>query len=113
MATGKNGKVQLPKGFTAITGGGNSHDFKKEKTLQGVLVGVKKVTQNKGKKDERTVRLAIIRKADGTETAVWESAGNRALFDVKKGKKVFIALVGMKKLPGRKQPMKDFVVAVA
>lgn len=111
MATGKNGKVALPKGFTAITGGGNSWDFKKQKTLQGVLKKIEGPFKSKQYKDKE-FRVARIETKDG-EVSVFERAGTRALFDLKKGSKVFIGYVGKKKIPGRKEPMEEFIVATA
>lgn len=107
-------KVSLPKGFNPIAAGGQfapSHDFRLEKICTGALLAVRKTTFDKGKKDERTVRIATIKTAKG-ERSVWESAGNRALFDVKKGTQVFVQYIGMKKLKGKKNAMREFVVAV-
>jgi hypothetical protein len=108
-------KVELPKGFKAITGSGDfapNWDFEKQPLIEGVLKAVRAVTQNKGKKDEREVNVYTIT-TKGGDLTVWESTALRALQDVKKGKRVAIAFQGFRKLKGRPQPMKDFTVGVA
>lgn len=110
MATAK-----LPKGFKAIAGFGGFWDFKKEKVLVGVFVGFKTIDSqykdDKGKPKKQ--RVATIRRADGSEVSVFESGALRPLFDLKKNTKVAIAFRGLKKIKGRKQPMKDFEIGVA
>lgn len=110
MATAK-----LPKGFKAISGFGGSWDFKKEKVLVGVVVSFKTIDSqykdDRGKPKKQ--RLATIRRADGSEVTVYESGALKPLFDLKKGTKIAIAFRGLKKIKGRKQPMKDFELGVA
>jgi len=106
-------KMQLPAGFEPISGGGKfapSWDFKRQKIVQGIVTRFGSATVNKGKKDERTVKVATIKQKGGAEVSVFESGGNKGLFAVKKGAEVFIQYIGKKKLPGRKQPMNDFIV---
>ena len=107
-------KVQLPAGYKAITSGefAPSWDFETESTIEGTLIEKRTTIQNKGKKDEREVHIFTIRRKDGSEVTVWESYGLKPLIDVKKGKQVFIGFLGYKAIKGRKQPMKDFIVAV-
>lgn len=103
---------QLPKGFTAITSGGNSwKPDKPGESIEGIMVGVKVVTiPKKGRQPERDCNVYKIKTKNG-DVDVWESAGLRALANIKKGKPVYIAYVGKKKIPGQQQPMRDFVVA--
>lgn len=100
---------ELPKGYKAITGGG-SWQYELKPVLEGALVKFGK-TPSKYKKGE-TQRFAILATKDGDVT-VWESAALRALFDLKPKAKVCLMFRGMKKIKGRKLPMKDFVVGVA
>lgn len=103
--------IKLPKGFKAINnGGGDAWDFKKMKTLEGVMGSVREF-DSKFKKGEKQ-RAATITTKNGDIT-VFERAGLRQLFDVKKGKRVYLAYTGPKKIAGRKKPMESFVVAVA
>lgn len=105
-------KVELPKGFTAITRGGDS--WKGEKpgdTLQGVLIGSKTVSMPaRGRQPARDVELYSIETEDGTKRDVFESAGLRALADVKKGTPVCIVYVGLKSVGKGKNPMRDYLV---
>ena len=107
--------ASLPKGFKAISGFGGSWDFKKERVLIGNVVGFKTIDSqykdDRGKPKKQ--RIATIRRADKTEVSVFESGALRPLFDLKKGTKVAIVFRGLKKIKGRKQPMKDFEIGVA
>lgn len=109
----KKVKPALPKGFTAITGGGDS--WRPEKvgaSLQGVLRNVKKVHMpKKGKMAARDVNIYTITTPTG-DVQVWESAGLRALATVKKGRQVFVQYVGKKVIGKGRNPMREFVVAV-
>lgn len=115
MAKAKQRTVSLPKGFKAISGFGGSWQFKTEKTLVGSVVGFKTIDSqykdDRGKPKKQ--RIATIRRADGTEVSVFESGALRPLFDLKRGTKVAIIFKGLKKIKGRKQPMKDFEIGVA
>lgn len=108
-------KVQLPSGFKAIQGGGDfapSWDWKKHPVIEGIMQGIRAVKlPKKGKIPAREVHVYTIRTKDG-DVGVWESAGLRALNQVKKGKQVAIAYLGQKRIKGRPQPMRDFVVGV-
>lgn len=109
-------KIQLPKGFNPIQAGGQfapSVDWKRTKTVTGKLVALRSAKFKGQDGKPRTVRIAEIEISKGNNVSIFESAGNRALFDVKKGTRVFVAYKGLKKLPGRKQPMREFVVATA
>lgn len=109
-------KPQLPSGFKPISGGsGTAWDYKAEPVLEGKLVSItefeskfKDPATKKFKKQKR----AVIQRKDGSEVGVYESAGTRPLFDVKKGKQVAIVFLGTKKIKGRAQPMKEFAVGV-
>ena len=103
--------AELPKGYKAITGGG-SWKYKELPLLEGVLIKFGSTPSKFSKKKGDVQRFAIIATGDGDVT-VWESAGTRALFDVKPKKKVCIAYRGEVKIKGRKQSMHDFVVGVA
>lgn len=108
---------ELPKGYKAISGLGGSWDYKKQPLLEGTIVSFKDVPstkffEGKGKnKTPKIQRLCNIMTASG-EVGVWESAGTRALFGLKKGKKVAVLFKGLKKIPGRNMPMKLFDVGI-
>lgn len=108
-------KVELPAGFKAIQGGGDfapSWDWKKQPVIEGIMHGIRSVKlPKKGKIPAREVQVYTIRTKDG-DVGVWESAGLRALKEVKKGKQVAIVYLGQKKIKGRPQPMRDFQVGV-
>ena len=111
-------KVELPAGFKAISAGGDS--WKPEKvgaSITGVMTGVKQVhfpEEKKGKKvtrEARDVNIYTIRTKDG-DVNVWQSAGLKALAEVKKGKQVYIRFDGMGKAkPGQSAP-RLYTVAV-
>lgn len=108
----------LPSGFKAISKGGDS--WKPDKpgdSIVGTLVGIKSVhfdAEMKGKRvvrAERDVNVYTIRTATG-EVGVWESAGLKALQDVKKKQQVFIRFDGMGRAkPGQNAP-RLYTVAV-
>lgn len=105
-------KVTLPKGFKAITGGGDSwKPTKKGAAIQGVLSGVKTIHQEKrGKMPARDITLYTIKTKEG-DVNVWGSAGLRALENVRKGKEVYIQYLGEKDVGKGKNPMRDYMVA--
>lgn len=97
----KVSKVQLPAGFKAISAGGDS--WKPNEvgaSITGVLHSVKSVhfdEEKKGKKvvqEARDVNVYTIRTKDG-DVQVWQSAGLKALTEVKKGRQVYIRYDGM------------------
>lgn len=103
----------LPKGFKPITGGkGSSWAYRDEPTLSGTLLKFGEVP-SKYKKGETQRFAEIKRDGDGATITVWESAGTRPLFELKKGKRIAVAYLGEKKIKGRKQPMHDFAVGAA
>jgi len=90
---------QLPKGFTAVTGGGgNSVEWKKGVIVTGTVIEVKTIDKKNPKKGEDpTTRLMRVNTKEG-ERGVWEKAALRGLFDAaKKGKTVYIEHIGMGK----------------
>jgi hypothetical protein len=108
--------VALPKGFIAITGGGNSWQPKKPgEFIEGKLISVKTVHQEKKGKGKnavpaRDVPVYTIATKNG-DVQVWESAGLRALAQVKKGKTVYIAFIAKKSIGGGKT-FRDFAIGV-
>lgn len=109
----KTVKPQLPAGFKAISGFGNS--WKPEKigaSIMGKLTKVKSVhLEKKGKIPARDVSVYTIETKDGNQD-VWESGGLKALTLVKKGQQVFIQFIGKRVIAKGQQPMREFVVAV-
>lgn len=109
----KTVKPQLPAGFKAISGGGNS--WKPEKpgeSIMGKFLKVKTVhLEKKGKIAARDVQVYTIETKDG-QRDVWQSAGLKALELVKKGQQVYVQYVGKKVIAKGQQPMREFVVAV-
>lgn len=104
--------ANLPAGFEAVEAEAEAHDFDEEDTLIGSLLHVKAVTLNKGKSDEKIKRIARIRKEpDGELVEVWESGGNKALFDIELGSMVYIHFEGLVDV-GKQQPMRKYVIAV-
>jgi hypothetical protein len=90
---------QLPKGFTAVTGGGgNSVEWKKGVVVTGVVLEVKDIQKKDPKKGEKpTTRIMRVKTKDG-EVGVWEKAALAGLFDkARKGKIVYIEHIGMGK----------------
>lgn len=103
---------QLPKGFKAISGGGNSwKPAKPGDSIEGIMAGSKVVSLPKnGRIPARDVNVYSIKQKSGEAIDVWESGGLKALAKIKKGKPVFIAFVGMKKIKGQSQPMREYLV---
>lgn len=108
--------IELPKGFKAVSSGfAPSWGYEEQPLLVGTILAF---AESPGKyKDAKTKKFnmqknAVIEQADGRgSVTVWESAGTRALFDLKKGALVAITFNGFKKIKNRKEPMKDFTVA--
>lgn len=107
-----NGKVQLPKGWKAITGGGNSwKPAKSGESIEGVMLGSKVVSLPKnGRIPARDVNVYTVKTKDA-DVDVWQSGGLKALEKIKKGKPVYIQFLGMKKIKGQAQPMREYLVA--
>lgn len=115
----KVSKVQLPTGFKAISAGGDSwpgRDAEAGASITGILTAVKSVHFDEEKKGKRVVREArdvhvyTIRTKDG-DVSVWESAGLKALAEVKKGNAVFIRYDGMGTAKPGKNPPRLYTVA--
>jgi hypothetical protein len=111
-------RSQLPSGFKAISKGGDSWIPKEVgDAITGTLVKVKSVhfdAEMKGKKivrQERDVNVYTIHTKNG-DVGVWESAGLKALQDVKKKQQVYIRFDGMGRAkPGQNAP-RLYTVAV-
>lgn len=108
MARAKK-ETQLPKGFTAITGFGESWPSDKTKVgdmLQGTLIEYDEITTTRdGKKTQ--VQQAKIETKDGKVFTIWESAGLRSLFEDDDYTDCEIAIIydGLgKKKPGQNPP---------
>lgn len=74
---------KLPKGFTAISRGGDSwpnDDTKTGEVLEGNIVEYKTIPTKYNKKPERE-NVAVVERADGTKVTVWESSVLEPLFD--------------------------------
>lgn len=106
----------LPKGFKAVSSGfAQSWKYEEQPLLVGKILTFSE-TQSTYKdpatKKFKMQRNAVIEQLDGAGTVtVWESAGTRALFDLKKGALIAITFNGFRKIKNRKEPMKDFTVA--
>lgn len=104
--------------FKQIKRGGNAVSLdKKNKTAQGFLLGLEFPKKSKFK-DSFIVRL---RGEDGTPVNVWGTAQiaqslcdstGKAVESAFAGKLVRLTFAGEKKLPGRKQKMKEITVEV-
>lgn len=106
-------KAAIPAGYERVQSGdfAQAHDFKKWPVLEGEVLGIKTLTQGKGK-EKREVRLAVVHRGDVPVT-LWESAALGSFFDqVKIGDRVYVKFDGLIKLRGRKQPMKAFTSAI-
>ena len=86
----------LPKGFTAISGGGNTVVWEEGVVVTGIVQEVKEITLKNVRKGQKpTARLMRIKTKEG-EMAVWEKAALVGLFDkVKKGNAIYIECIGM------------------
>lgn len=108
-------KVTLPKGFQTISGFANSwKPDKKGSSLLGALVATKVVTVER-KRGKKIVKEDVNKYTFHTSTGdvdVWESAGLRALAQVKKGQQVFIQYIGKRVITKGQNPMREFLVAV-
>lgn len=105
--------VELPDGYTAISGGefGDRWDFEANPSIEGTVDGIREVESGTGK-NKRTSRVMTVQTGDGP-IDVWESASLRKFFDeCEDGSEVAIIFKGYRDV-GRPQPMKDFVGAIA
>lgn len=112
-ASNSNKMAQLPKGFKAISGFGNSwRPEKPGEMLQGKYVESRAVDlPKKGRIPARTVNVHTIANLEGSFD-IFQSGGLKALETLKKGQTVCILFRGLRKIPGMAQPMKDYVVGV-
>lgn len=115
MPKAKRKIVELPKGFKPIKGLSQSWDYENESPLDGKIVefhSVESQYKNDQGKKKMQRNCVVARASDGRLITVWESAGTRPLFDLKVGTRVWIHFDGLRKVKGRKQPMKVFTVAM-
>lgn len=105
--------IALPKGFKSITGLSESWKPKKKgERLEGALRNVRTIKiPKKGKEPARDWRVYVIATEHG-DVEIGESAALRGLATVRKGSRVCIVYLGKRKIPGRPQPMRDFMVGV-
>jgi hypothetical protein len=111
-------RSELPSGFKAISKGGDTWRPKHVgDSISGILIAVKSVhfdEEKKGRKvvrQERDVNVYTIKTKDG-DVGVWESAGLKALQDVKKKQQVFIRFDGMGRAKPGQNPPRLYTVAV-
>lgn len=111
--------VALPAGFKAINTRGDSWPGQNAKagvSIQGIMHAVKTVHFDEEKKGKKVVREArdvpvyTIRTKEG-DVQIWESAGLKALAEVKKGKPVYVRYDGMGKAKPGKNPPRLYTVA--
>lgn len=106
-------KPQLPKGFKALEGGGKFWSGQKPgDQITGKLVKSTVKHFPKGKYPARDANVYILHTADGRDVEVTQSGGLNAMEQVKKGQTVCIVFLGMKKLKGRREPMREYAVGV-
>lgn len=106
----------LPKGFKAVsTGFAPSWRYEENPLLVGKILAFNEVESSY--KDPTTKKFkmqknCVVEQDNGAgPVTVWESAGTRSLFELKKNTLVAITFNGLKNIKGRKEPMKDFTVA--
>lgn len=105
---GNRAAAALPAGFTAIAVGGGFgawHDFHKQKTLIGKVVGTDSYMaedDETGKKKQR--RILRVDTGNGVVVSVGESHTLKELFDTKglKGRTVYIQFLGQKSFKNKK-----------
>lgn len=104
---------QLPKGFKAIEGGGKFWSGQKPgDSITGKLVKVSVKHFPKGKFPARDANVYILHTSDGRDVEVTQSGGLNCLEKAKKGQTVCIVFIGMKKLKGRREPMREYIAGV-
>lgn len=85
------------------------HDFAKEKVLLGTVVKLRSFV-DRWKNKKQVMEIAT---SSGEIVAVSSAAALKGMFAIaKKGKKVWIRFDGLKKIKGRKQPMRQYTTAV-
>lgn len=114
MTKTKAGRVLLPSGFEPMQSGdfAPTWDMKKNRTVQGVVVGIKEL--KKGGKIKNDTRILTIKQPDGTQISVWQSASIRAVFDTAEQLgvnkcEVAFAYMGERRIKGQRNPMHDIV----
>lgn len=106
-------KPALPSGFKALENIGKFFSGKEPgDQLVGKLVKVESKHFPKGRYPARDANVYTIRTKDGNDVEVTQSGGLGALQQVKKGQTVAIVYLGMKKLKGRREPMREYAVGV-
>lgn len=116
MAKAKTLKAGLPAGYKPITGGGDfapAWDYEAKPVLEGTLISSKSVhIPARGKIKASDKKVYTIEQKDGKQVVVWESAGLRALSEVKKGARVAVAHLGIRKISGGRK-FREFAVGSA
>ena len=111
----KGARLALPKGFTSVGGFGESwKPTRKGESIQGVILGFKKVKKKSPKKGEDPFFSIVTLKTDLGEMQIFKSAMLAALFALKKGAKVYVRFDGVGKAfkKGHNAP-RNYTVAVA
>ena len=112
-----NTKFAPPKGYTvADVSGGSSyapmHDFEEDPILEGKVLEVHDVETGKGKLKKMTQVMTL--ETDEGNRAICQSKALEGLFeDPPIGKNIYIQFLGIIDIPGRKNGMKNFAVAIA
>lgn len=92
--------AKLPAGFQAVAtgGGGQWHNWEENPVLQGTVTAMGSFEGEYGKQ-----RTMTVKDSKGVESTVSESGALKELFNkAKKGKQVYIQLVGVVKLKNKK-----------
>lgn len=104
-------RVELPKGFKAIEHIGNYWRGEKPgDSITGKLVKSGTKHFPKGKYAARDANVYTL-DVDGRKVEITQSGGLGALEQVKKGQMVYVQFLGMKKIKGKKESMREFLVA--
>ncbi len=113
MKTARSSKSKLPKGFKVISGFGDSwHPTKAGASLIGKMVGKELIKWKDKKTGEKKQANKYEIATDAGSEFVFESAGLRALSQVKKGQRVAITFLGVKKLGGGRR-LNEYEIGVA
>ena len=111
MPRSKSALPDIPAGFKSatVTGQfGNMHNFEAEPLLLGKCTAITPVKTKNGKQ-----KIMTIQKEDGSLAGVWHSYMLHDLFERKPLKRqVYIRFEGVRKVKGRKEPMKLFSCGV-
>lgn len=106
-------KPALPSGFKALDNIGKFFSGKSPgDQLVGKLVKVETRHFPKGRYPARDANVYIVETKEGQKVEVTQSGGLGAMEQVKKGQTVAIVFIGMKKLKGRREPMREYLVGV-